>query len=231
MNHDEAHYQAHEKAIANLTAESYLLGDLSDAEAEAFEKHYFDCRVCSDTIRAGAAMFAIGREVVVDPIPEPQPIPAPAPVPAPLPFRKIAPRWMALAASAMLAFLAGTQSPLFQTATAALPVMEIAIPVGTIDSVMRGLEDEKIDVRFERDQSIEIVITTTQRFPKYRMVLTDESKKVLKSSDLTPKQALREDGFAVLLRALPAGRYFLALQGVRKDGNPQHIVGKAIVVQ
>jgi hypothetical protein len=239
MNHDEAHVRAHEKAIADMTAESYLLGDLSDTEADAFERHYFDCRVCADTIRAGAAMFAAGREAVIEErhIPEPLPVPAPPaasePLRAPLSFRQRAKHWMSVAAAAVLAFAIGTQAPWFRPESA-LPMIEVAYPSGVVTDVMRGPEDEKIVIRFEGKRPGEVIFTNIPPeppYPAYVLELRDGSDKVLHAVDLTARQALHEDGVPVLLRALPAGRYFLAIRGVRKDGNRPELAGMSVVVQ
>src|SRR5690349_14239555 len=54
----------HEEAIRNQAAASYLLGDLTEAERDAFEEHYFDCVVCGDTVRNGARLFAAGAQIV-----------------------------------------------------------------------------------------------------------------------------------------------------------------------
>lgn len=37
--------------VRNELAERYLLGDLSPAEQEAYEKHYFDCPRCFGELR------------------------------------------------------------------------------------------------------------------------------------------------------------------------------------
>jgi hypothetical protein len=230
MNHDETHVHAHEKAIADMTAESYLLSELSEAEADAFEQHYFDCRVCADTIRAGMAMLAAGRAMVKETPSVSEP--APAPLPAPLPFRKKASYWMSLAASAVLAFSIGTQSPWLRPATS-LPALEVADPGPPITTTMRGSENTEIAISMVGDRPVELYVfaDTHQNLDSaYRVVLKDASGKVIHSIGLTPRQAFHEDGVPVLLRALPAGRYFLAIEGVRKEGN-RHVVGKFVVVQ
>jgi hypothetical protein len=233
MNHDEAHLRAHEKAIADMTAESYLLGDLSDSDADAFEKHYFDCSVCSDTIRAGAAMFAAGREVVIE-RDIAGPLPVPEPLPAPLPFRQRAKQWMSVAAAAMLSFVigAGFFRPPAPPPIPLLASMEVADPHGSIAGVMRGPEDVEL-IHFEGNRAAEIIIFTPSqlRYPAYRLELRDGSEKVLHRLDLSPKQALHDDGVPVLLRALPAGRYVLVILGVRKEGNHPELARKSVVVQ
>jgi hypothetical protein len=232
MNHDEAHMIAHQTAIAEQTAERYLLGDLSDAEADAFERHYFDCRVCGDTIRAGATMFAAGREVAGEAA-EPFPVsdaPSPAPQAAVLPFRPRAQQWMSVAAAAVLAFVLGTQFR--PTPSPGLPPLEIAAPGGAITGVTRAADDDLI-VHFEGQQPVEVVITPDPQpeCPEYWVEVRDASGKVLHAVAVSPRQARHIDGVPVLLRALPAGRYVLAILGVREDGNRPVLARRNVVVQ
>jgi hypothetical protein len=95
----------HQDAVRTLAAERYLLREMTDDEQEAFEAHYFECPICAESVRVGAAlgdaasMGAAGT--------------AKATVAAPLPFRRrslsfgsLAP----LAAAATLALVAGYQT-------------------------------------------------------------------------------------------------------------------------
>ena len=43
----------HEKAIQQMMAERYLLGELNPQEREAFEAHLFECSECFEQVRAG----------------------------------------------------------------------------------------------------------------------------------------------------------------------------------
>jgi hypothetical protein len=56
----------HEKSISTHAAEGYLLGELTPAERDAFEEHFFDCEECGQAVRDGAAfrdgMRALGKE-------------------------------------------------------------------------------------------------------------------------------------------------------------------------
>jgi hypothetical protein len=54
----------HERAIQNLAVESYLLGEMSPAERESFEEHYFECAVCAEDLRA-AAQFMEDAKVLM----------------------------------------------------------------------------------------------------------------------------------------------------------------------
>jgi hypothetical protein len=52
----------HEEAIQNLATERYLLSEMTPAERESFEEHYFECAICADDLRAGAQFLADAKE-------------------------------------------------------------------------------------------------------------------------------------------------------------------------
>jgi anti-sigma factor RsiW len=47
----------HEDAVNTYAAERYLLGELEEADADSFEAHMFDCRVCAEQVRLGIELF------------------------------------------------------------------------------------------------------------------------------------------------------------------------------
>jgi hypothetical protein len=47
----------HQEAVESLATERYLLDDMSGADRQAFEDHFFACDLCADDIRVAAAMF------------------------------------------------------------------------------------------------------------------------------------------------------------------------------
>ena len=48
-------------------AERYLLGELSAADAESFERHYFECTECAMAVEAGEQFIANARAVMAKP--------------------------------------------------------------------------------------------------------------------------------------------------------------------
>jgi putative zinc finger protein len=46
----------HTEAVDTYAAERYLLGEMTEAERQAFEAHYFECGTCADDLRAGSLM-------------------------------------------------------------------------------------------------------------------------------------------------------------------------------
>ena len=47
---------SHDNAVATMAAERYLLDELTEAERDVFEEHYFTCPECAEDVRAGEAM-------------------------------------------------------------------------------------------------------------------------------------------------------------------------------
>jgi anti-sigma factor RsiW len=46
----------HDEAVRTLAAERYHLAEMSDAERDAFEAHYFECQQCAHDVHAGALL-------------------------------------------------------------------------------------------------------------------------------------------------------------------------------
>ena len=51
----------HAEATAANAVDRYLLGELSAAEADALEEHYFDCVDCAEELRVGMRFMNGGR--------------------------------------------------------------------------------------------------------------------------------------------------------------------------
>lgn len=205
----------HSDAIESNAAEGYLLGDLSEAERDAFEEHYFDCRVCSDTIRAGAAMFAAGREVVKSPKPNVIQFPV---------------KWFnAKLVAAALAVVVGMQSYAIYLLRRPLPLMAALEPDIFITGTMRAGESKPHLVQFHGSEGVKITVTVPSDtvYASYRLDLRDASGKSVSVTQMT----IEGDELHFLLRPLPAGRYELRIEGVQKDGNRLPITSEGIVVQ
>jgi hypothetical protein len=216
----------HEEAITNQVAASYLLGDLSAAERDAFEEHYFDCRVCAEDVRAGAAMFAAGREVAAN-------------APEVRRFRPL--KWAASgAAAAALTIVVGYQSVIIPRvqSLAAPPVMEVLNPMPLVAAgATRGEASDEEVISFKRNETYVLYrdIPDEPRFPSYEIELRKAAGKVLTRSQISPeltsKLLIKGDPIPIQVRALPAGRYVLAIRGVREDGNRPELVSYSVVVK
>ena len=67
----------HLHAYENQAAEKYLLGELPAAEAEDFERHYFECQECATAIESGELFLANAQAILRDADAKPvHPLPA-----------------------------------------------------------------------------------------------------------------------------------------------------------
>ena len=93
----------HEQAIDTMAAERYWLGEMTEAEQQAFEAHYFECAECAEGVRADLRMTDGVRAAAAE-----------ARTASPAPPARIASRWktsyIPLAAAAVLALVVGYQS-------------------------------------------------------------------------------------------------------------------------
>lgn len=213
----------HQQAIESEAAAAYLLGDLSVAERDAFEEHYFDCIVCGDTVRAGAAMFAAGREVSKSVKREP----------AVLRFRERFQRPMAWAAAASFAVVVGYQSVIIPSirTLAAPPVIE-AVRTQDLPADTRGSNDDVVIHFHGKPVVLYGDIPPERPFPLYVFEIRAASGKVLGATDVSGKQARSSESIFLTVYPLPVGRYVLAIVGVRKEGNRPEVVRQwSVVVQ
>ena len=54
----------HLEAVKGRLAEGYLLGDLTKQQCEAYEEHYFGCRICAADVKLGAMFVANLKRVL-----------------------------------------------------------------------------------------------------------------------------------------------------------------------
>jgi Putative zinc-finger len=57
----------HAEAARKLAVEQYILGELSGAEREEFEEHFFYCSDCAEAVEAATALMANARKVLAEP--------------------------------------------------------------------------------------------------------------------------------------------------------------------
>jgi len=55
----------HLQAMNTLAAERYLLEEMTDAERDEFERHFFSCTDCAEDLRAGAVMLDGARSGLI----------------------------------------------------------------------------------------------------------------------------------------------------------------------
>src|ERR1700735_3555112 len=62
----------HIEAVNNQAVERYLLGQMPDAEIDAFEKHFFECGSCAEEVESGV-LFEENARAAFAPVPRSAP--------------------------------------------------------------------------------------------------------------------------------------------------------------
>jgi hypothetical protein len=194
---------SHDQAVSSHAVERYVLGELSDAERESFEGHYFDCPDCFHQIELDGQFLAHAREVL-DPEPEKS--------------------WLAQ----MLGDLR-RPAPVFASALL-LCALGIGVYQQSVISGFRAPHDEanytltespraslpQIHVSRKAGLSLTVRVSPRSEFVSYRAQVIAESGKIKYTFPVSPA----DDSVTIGLRAdaLAAGQYSVVIQGVTRDG-------------
>ncbi len=128
----------HTEATASNAADRYLLGELSAAEADAFEEHFFDCTECADDLRIGVQVLHGGRKLARE-TRAPEAAPA-APVVSLAERRTRRASWVPAAVAAALVLAISTPLLMRQRAQSG-PAFEVASQHSFLLAESRGAGD------------------------------------------------------------------------------------------
>jgi hypothetical protein len=200
-------------------AERYLLGDMTEADRERYEEHFFSCADCADDVRQTARFLEDARGILV---------PAPAAAPRPAGVAVLRPRaarpvrslfWPlpagAAAAAALLAVLAGYQAihvaGLRRELSAerqlqALPATFLSISRSETPTVQVSKGQRKVALKFS--QSFE------RAFPFFRCEIRDAAGRIVASAVLESPPAGDELQVLIPSDVLTPGTHTVAITGL-----------------
>ena len=203
----------HIEAQENQAVERYILFEMKPDERDAFEEHFFDCRVCADDVRESARLVAAGRTIARD-------------VANVVPFRRRWTVWIPAAAAAVLTIVnVGFYVPLRSG-----PSLVATQQPHAIVGVVRGEEKpEPIELRAKMAAPLSIDIAPDPQYARYDIVVRDSSKRVVTSYRASAEEA--KNSIDLLLGSLPAGSYVLAIEGVDTKGNRTQIAAHPLKVR
>ncbi len=211
----------HELATRMRAVERYLLGELSDAERDQFEEHFFDCQACAEEVRAGAIFEANARAVFADP-------PRPVLQPGWWDWVRLRPAFAASAACLNLLLVGGMGYMGWAVRGLRTQVAELEAPQGYSSFALRGVtrgDEQVIEVPKEsRFFSLSLDLLAGQSFRQYRGEILSESGARLFSVTL-PRPRTPGEPLNLLIPASsvePGRRYTLIVRGLeeRSTGTP-----------
>jgi putative zinc finger protein len=204
----------HQRAVNNMMAERYLLGELGPQEHDAFEAHLFECSECFEQVRAGMEFVhyikRIGAEETVAAASRPawRRLLAQALRPAP-----------ALAFAACLLAAAAVYQNLYTIQTLKAPQLETRY-ILTEQSRSAG---EVVNVPAKGRFRLAIEFQPQPEFVAYEAYLAGEDGKVQRSVPFRvgPSQTMIEISFYA--GDLKPGRYFMVVQATDRAGHKQEL--------
>jgi hypothetical protein len=212
----------HTSAVENLTAERYLLGELSVRETEDFERHYFECPQCALSVSSGDIFIANARAVLSQSAETPAL--APAPRTSRTPSRQaLAEIWMRpaaalpLAAAVLFAAIAVYQGAVLMPGMRRTLELPRALPAFELLGGSRGERSRVAVPAGTPSVSLSADIPPDERSPRYRCLLRAGGRTVFDLIAPAPAQG-RPISILVPVRELRAGAYELSIRGLGPDG-------------
>jgi len=206
----------HSEAVTSGAVERYLLGQLSAAETEEFEIHYFDCLECTQELRVAAIFEDNVRAVVLEERRTPKP--------SIWGWLRQRPWSMvpAVAASAFaiatiyqgLVVIPGLRGEL-HAALSPQVVASYALAISRSDT--RTLEVPKGD----RFYSIHMDPAWNGSFAAYLCTVQDQSGSIRVSLRVPAPPAAKPLEILMARQALPSGRYTVVIRNAAEAGQPE----------
>lgn len=214
----------HSDAIAGGMVEKYLLGDLSAAERDAFEEHFFECRECAEEVEVTSRFI---EQIRARGMAAAMPAAVMAPPPGKQrPWFSVAP--MGLAAS--LAFVVGYQNlvqlPALR-AVAARPALQGA-PVSLRMGERSESETPVIVRRNGKPLLFHLDIPVEERFTGYDVALSGPLAAVFAVS---PGEAAQPLIVNFGTSPPPAGRYTIVVRGKPASGEAVLVQQRTFLVE
>lgn len=206
----------HAYAAESRLPEQYLLGELNDAEAEEFEEHYFDCRVCADDVRDGMRLLDGGRELARR---------DPAPV-VPMAGRR---RQAWLQAAAAVVVLVGAATIAMVAGRDGAPSLEVAQPLSLLMSEARGAAANDVTLRSGEPLVIYVDIPADRSFAAYDLRVRGGGSNDVASTRISGEQA--RDTLNLLLRELQPGTYEVIVEGIDDGGGRTAVASDQFTVR
>jgi hypothetical protein len=189
----------HIQAINDNAAERYLLGELTESDADAFEEHFFECHLCAADVRDGSLMMKEGRRFVI----------------AERKRNKTA--WLPLAAAALLVI--GIGFPALRTFMHRPQPVSKDFQLYLGDARRGGVADEKVIPAGYDRALLTVDVASPIPYPRYVLTVRDASgRQIGDTKTVTAAETEEPVPLTLLLRDLPAGSYGVVIEGVREDG-------------
>jgi hypothetical protein len=220
----------HTEAIETNASDRYVLRQLSAAEADAFEEHYFDCADCAEDVRLGMTIMEGGRRLVRE---AGEPVETPMAPVVPIDSRPRWSKWIpAAAVAAMMAIPINIALLMrMQNAVARGPLFAVAAQHDP--SVVRGpgtaapATAGEITIQEGDTAIVWIAVMTGPSYSRYELQVM-RGTSVLGKQPLTPEQV--EDPIPFVPLGMGAGTYHLVIHGSDPEGQTAKVFTQKLTI-
>ena len=218
----------HAEATAQHAVDRYLLGELSAAEADAFEEHYFDCADCADELRVGMRFMNGGRGVAREEAapPEAKAVISDTKVVSIDDRRSRRTAWLPAAVAAALVLAVG--APLLMNQRASGPEFEVANRLSFVNADVRSAGENVPAIDGNATTVLSFDVPPEPAYVRYEARMQRSGGPVLAKS-FTPDPDGAPTAFRV--HGLSAGPHELAIVGIDDAGRVTEIARHRFVVR
>jgi hypothetical protein len=212
----------HAEAVQTNATERYLLGELSAADTDAFEEHYFDCMTCAEDVRAGAQLLEGTRQLAREQRHEMAPVVSIAAHRA----RRLG--WLSLAAAAVIVVTVSLPTML-RYSRGGGATFEVGREHSLLLSGTRGADENVIALSGNEPAVVYVDVPPEPAYVRYEAKLAGPDGKIVASRAVTPEQA--KDPLPLVLRGLAAGAYEVVIEGADPAGRNAEIARHRITIR
>jgi hypothetical protein len=222
----------HSEAIDGKFTERYLLGELTPAQRDQFEEHYFDCAICADDVQTGAVFVDTTRALLREgPISEETASSSKSAFARyGIPFQSAAFAFVALlcvVAYENVVTIPGLKAHSSETQGVRVPEI---LPAVSLLGMGARAATTPVAAPLAQDFVVEMEIPGGPEFTGYVCQILDNSETVKFTVPIGQEQAKNEIRLAIPASALSAGSYKLAVLGEKAGSAPQQLVQYSIQI-
>ena len=214
----------HTEAIEGKFTERYLLGELTPAQRDQFEDHYFDCAVCADDVESGAVFVASARALLREgPVSEETAFSGKQSAFARygLPFQAAA--WAFVLLLCVTGYENVVMIPNLKAHSSGVLVPEILPTVSLVGMGSRAASNP-VAAPAAKDFVFEMEIPGSPEFSGYLCEVRDAAGALRFSVSVDAEEAKEMVRLAVPAKALTPGAYNLVVLGEKSGAGPQKLV-------
>ena len=206
----------HEEAIRTQAAERYLLGEMNEAERDAWEAHFFSCAVCAEELKASAGFVNAVQDFFAS-APRTQ-APERKPALAWLNWRELL-RPVPAFACAMLLLVGGFA--LYQNTVTMPRLRQPQVMASVFLTQSRSGERKTISAQREGRFELRIELPPGGDFTAYEGQIISEPgsgpERVVATIPISAQQAHEQIGISLYAGTLTPGNYSLIVRGITKE--------------